>query len=186
MSNKWKPVSAEKFHKLYIDRLCEDNPYDSLDEVYSIASSRYNEVSITFGSSGYEMSPRHFLNQTANSIFMHGYCVIFAHCFNELHGEGKYLVLSSRDPVFSEWEGHVMAVLSDGNFFDVRGVSSKEEVLVDYPSDKFEFEIVEEDALWQRDILSKNSYAHPSEFLDELEQAYTCKVVSESVLTSEV
>lgn len=176
MDNKWVSASHKELRELYIERLMEDFPYETFDEIHNLADSN-TEASLYIGSTGYEYNPASLVNQTAISAFRHGYCAIFAHCFNEKNGYDSFLLLTQEDSPFADWSGHVLSALPDGTFFDVTGRLTRSEVEDDYPESAFAYEFVSEADLWDRGILDRGTYSHPSLWLDPLERSYVCAVV---------
>ena len=180
MTVKWPTPDEKRLREFYLERLLDENMDRTLDEIDELAASSY-EVSLCFGSTGYEFRPRYLLGGQTTSIFLHGYCALFAHCFNEISGQGRYLLISKRAPEFGKWEGHLLATLGEDEFFDIEGIHTLAELQRAYSTSEFEYALVDEAHLWTCGVLNREQYEHPAEFVDELEREFVALVVAQAM-----
>ena len=167
----------------YETRIMDAFDYLDTDEVYSLIA-KDEPVDVFFGSSCYTVSLRNPLQGGASSIFLHGYCTLFAHTFATTHGSDDVLLITRKDDseFAKEWSGHMVAsrVNAEGEreWVDVRGVVLEKNLEREYPTEHYEHTVVTLSEAVEI-VISKEHRADPLGFLDELEAAFVRIVVDE-------
>ena len=161
----------------YQNRILDAYPERSYDEAMDLADGFAEPVYLTFGSSSYEVSLRSICGYQTSSIFLYGYCALFASTFAKLSNHTQFLLFSDKDKD-NGWSGHVALYSEDGTIIDYNGKVSMESLVSQYPAEKYDCEIVSEEVF--RSVCFKDDYiSDPFHNLDPLEIAFTHAVVEE-------
>lgn len=90
----------------YQNRILEAYPERSYDEAMDLTDGFSEPVYLTFGSSSYEVSLRNICGYQTSSIFLYGYCALFASAFAKISGHTQFLLFSDKQKTHG-WSGHV-------------------------------------------------------------------------------
>lgn len=167
----------------YETRIMEAFDYLSMDEVERLID-KGEPVDVTFGSSSYNVFLQDPLMGESSSIFLRGYCVLFAHTYAVIYGSGEILLITHRDSEKNptNWSGHMLASRPDAEdnheWVDFRGVVNESDLEREYPVSEYEHSVVElSEAV--NSTISEQYRSDPLSFLDPLEVAFVRMVVDE-------
>lgn len=161
----------------YENRVMEMYPERDYDEAMDLAAGFAEPIYLTFGSSSYEVSLQTIRGYQTSTIFLYGYCALFASTFAKLSNHTQFLLFSDKDKS-NGWSGHVALYSEDGTIIDYNGKVSMESLIRQYPAEKYDCEIVSEEVF--RSICFSDDYiSDPFHNLDALEIVFTEAVAEE-------
>lgn len=165
----------------YETRILQAFDYLEADEVYDLID-RNEPVDVIFGSSGYTVDLQNPLSHESSTIFLKGYCTLFAHTYATTHGASEILLITNKDDSMQGWSGHMVAsrIDADGNreWVDFRGVVREANLEREYPLTHYSHQVMELSegvAL----TMGEEYREEPLGFLDSLEAAFVRMVVDE-------
>lgn len=174
-------LTREVFNE-YETRIMQAYDYLDLDDVYDLIE-KSEPVDVIFGSSGYTVDLQEPLSGESSTIFMRGYCTLFAHTYANTYGTSEILLITNLDDSkTTDWSGHMVAsrLDADGNreWVDFRGVVRESDLEREYPLTQYKHEVMElsEAAALTMDEKYRDD---PLSFLDSLEAAFVRMVVDE-------
>lgn len=166
----------------YETRILQAFDYLEADEAFQLVKNN-EPVDVIFGSSGYTVDLLNPLSHEASSIFLKGYCTLFAHTYATTYGTPDILLITSKDDSLKQgWSGHMVSsrVDADGNreWVDFRGVVREDDLEREYPMDRYSHEVMELSEAVAL-TMGEEYREDPLRFLDNLEAAFVRMVVDE-------
>lgn len=167
----------------YENRVIDAYDYLDEDEIERLIT-KGEAIDLHFGSTSYEVLLQQPTAGQSSSIFLKGYCVLFAHVYAKTYGTSKALLITSHESGegASNWSGHIVTswVDADGNlsWVDFRGIVKESDLLTEYPLEKYSHEVLELSEALDRTVTAPYR-GDPLSFLDPLEAAFVHMVVDE-------
>jgi hypothetical protein len=141
--------------------------YECYPEMVDAECEHDGTIEVIFGSQGACLTLRS-LDAEATRLFTFGHCAILAWGIHEKTGL-PLAVFTSQNTEKNGWSGHVAVQLSDGNLFDVQGITTAEEIASRYRTLDGTFRIVDDEEFKDL-IVDAANRDNPENYLCELEQ----------------